>query len=79
MQVCFYCHKVFPFIIPVGEIVLCKDCAEKLKKVSENISNLKTSNESQKVLDYTNTIFITKENLENLIKDIKLKLSNLLI
>lgn len=49
MQVCFYCHKAFPFVIPVGEIVLCKDCSEKLSNiVTENVNYIKILDEQLK-------------------------------
>ena len=31
MQTCLICRKHFNFLIPVGEIVICKDCEKRLE------------------------------------------------
>jgi DNA-directed RNA polymerase subunit RPC12/RpoP len=37
MQICLRCHKPFDFPIPIGEIVICKECNLKLIETNKKI------------------------------------------
>lgn len=39
MQVCLLCKKPFEFLIPVGEIVICKSCIKELEVADAKIHN----------------------------------------
>lgn len=62
MQCCPYCNKVFDFIVPTGEIVLCIECENKFKILVENIPpfNKILTDEKKKQLNKTFESMLSK-------------------